>query len=32
VTAIVIVEYERGVIASQRTHCDYASLASQLGV
>ena len=32
VTAIVIVEYERGAIASQRTLWDCASLASQLGV
>ena len=32
VTAIVIVEFERGVIASQRTLWDGASLASQLGV
>jgi carboxymethylenebutenolidase len=32
VTAIVIVEFERGAIASQRTLWDYASLAAQLGV
>jgi carboxymethylenebutenolidase len=32
VTAIVIVEFERGAIASQRTLWDGASLASQLGV
>ncbi|WP_053227421.1 hypothetical protein [Solirubrobacter soli] len=32
VTAIVIVEFERGAIASQRTHWDFASLARQLGV
>jgi carboxymethylenebutenolidase len=30
VTAIVIVEFERGAIASQRTLWDHASLASQL--
>ena len=32
VTAIVIVEFERGAIASQRTLWDCASLATQLGV
>ncbi|MDA0183195.1 ester cyclase [Solirubrobacter phytolaccae] len=32
VTAIVIVEFHRGAIASQRTFWDSASLASQLGV
>jgi carboxymethylenebutenolidase len=32
VAAIVIVEFERGVIGSQRTLWDCASLASQLGV
>jgi carboxymethylenebutenolidase len=32
VTAIVIVEFQRGAIASQRTLWDGASLASQLGV
>jgi carboxymethylenebutenolidase len=32
VTAIVIVEFERGAIKAQRTHWDHASLASQLGV
>jgi carboxymethylenebutenolidase len=32
VSAIVIVEYRRGAIASQRTHWDGVSLASQLGV
>ncbi len=32
VTAIVIVEFERGAIASQRTLWDCASLTSQLGV
>jgi carboxymethylenebutenolidase len=31
VTAIVIVEFDRGAIASQRTHWDHASLTSQLG-
>jgi carboxymethylenebutenolidase len=32
VTAIVIVEFERGAIASQRTLWDCASLGTQLGV
>ena len=32
VTAVVIVEFERGVIASERTLWDLASLSSQLGV
>ena len=32
VSAIVIVEFQRGAIASQRTLWDCASLASQLGV
>jgi carboxymethylenebutenolidase len=32
VTAIVIVEFDRGAIASQRTLWDHASLVSQLGV
>jgi hypothetical protein len=32
VTAIVIVAFDRGAIASQRTLWDSASLASQLGV
>ena len=32
VTAIVIVEFQRGAIASQRTLWDCTSLASQLGV
>ncbi len=32
VTAIVIVEFERGAIASERTLWDLASLSSQLGV
>ena len=32
VTAIVIVEFDRGAIASQRMLWDYASLTSQLGV
>ena len=32
VTAVVIVEFERGVIASERTLWDIASLSSQLGV
>jgi carboxymethylenebutenolidase len=32
VAAIVIVDFERGAIAGQRTLWDYASLASQLGV
>ena len=31
VTAIVIVEFDRGAIASQRTHWDFASLGRQLG-
>jgi carboxymethylenebutenolidase len=32
VTAIVVVEFDRGAIASQRTLWDCASLAAQLGV
>ena len=32
VAAVVIVEFERGAIASQRTHWDGATLAAQLGV
>jgi carboxymethylenebutenolidase len=31
VTAIVIVDFDRGAIAAQRTLWDYASLAAQLG-